>query len=119
MKCAFSATRVMSCTSMMPCLSHQSRMPLRLAIEIGCPPAHVALAWTRQHRAAQVIPIVGARTPQQLQENLGCLAVELSAELARPGDHVLLSPACASFDMFRGFEHRGEVFVEAVRSLPE
>ena len=46
-------------------------------------------------------------------------AVELSAELARPGDHVLLSPACASFDMFRGFEHRGEVFMEAVRSLPE
>jgi UDP-N-acetylmuramoylalanine--D-glutamate ligase len=46
-------------------------------------------------------------------------AVVMAAELAVPGDHVLLSPACASFDMFRGFEHRGEVFAEAVRGLPE
>ncbi|MFN3785582.1 MAG: glutamate ligase domain-containing protein, partial [Thiothrix sp.] len=45
-------------------------------------------------------------------------AVELAAELAQPGDNVLLSPACASFDMFKGFAHRGEVFSEAVRRLP-
>ncbi len=45
-------------------------------------------------------------------------AVFQAAALARPGDHVLLSPACASFDMFRGFEHRGQVFVAAVESLP-
>jgi UDP-N-acetylmuramoylalanine--D-glutamate ligase len=36
---------------------------------------------------------------------------------ARPGEVVLLSPACASFDMFQNFEHRGEVFKAAVRAL--
>ncbi len=46
-------------------------------------------------------------------------AVRRAAALAVPGDVVLLSPACASFDMFRDYEHRGDVFVEAVRALPE
>ncbi|WP_305857089.1 UDP-N-acetylmuramoyl-L-alanine--D-glutamate ligase [Balneatrix alpica] len=45
-------------------------------------------------------------------------AVEQAAMLAQPGDAVLLSPACASFDMFNHFEHRGEVFMQAVQELP-
>jgi UDP-N-acetylmuramoylalanine--D-glutamate ligase len=44
-------------------------------------------------------------------------AVRKSAVAARRGDAVLLSPACASFDMFRNYEHRAQVFVEAVRAL--
>jgi UDP-N-acetylmuramoylalanine--D-glutamate ligase len=44
-------------------------------------------------------------------------AVELAARLGRPGDRVLLSPACASFDMFRNFEARGEAFMQAVEAL--
>ncbi|MGD8911128.1 MAG: UDP-N-acetylmuramoyl-L-alanine--D-glutamate ligase [Candidatus Thiodiazotropha sp.] len=44
-------------------------------------------------------------------------AVGLAAELAQPGDRVLLSPACASFDMFRNFEARGEAFIQAVEAL--
>jgi UDP-N-acetylmuramoylalanine--D-glutamate ligase len=44
-------------------------------------------------------------------------AVEAGQELAQPGDVVLLSPACASFDWFENYEHRGRVFKELVRKL--
>ena len=44
-------------------------------------------------------------------------AVAQAFILAKPGDAVLLSPACASFDMFRNYVHRAEVFVKAVRAL--
>jgi UDP-N-acetylmuramoylalanine--D-glutamate ligase len=46
-------------------------------------------------------------------------AVAVAASSALPGDTVLLSPACASFDMFRDYAHRGDVFAEAVRRLPQ
>src|SRR5689334_766178 len=44
-------------------------------------------------------------------------AVRRAREAARVGDVVLLSPACASFDMFRNYEHRGDVFKAVVRAL--
>ena len=44
-------------------------------------------------------------------------AVRLSVELAGPGDLVLLSPACASFDMYQDFEARGDDFVAQVEAI--
>jgi len=44
-------------------------------------------------------------------------AVKMAFSKAEPGECVLLSPSCASFDLFRDYKHRGEVFQEAVRRL--
>lgn len=45
-------------------------------------------------------------------------AVRRAADIASPGDVVLLAPACSSFDMFTSYGHRGKVFMEAVLKLP-
>jgi UDP-N-acetylmuramoylalanine--D-glutamate ligase len=44
-------------------------------------------------------------------------AVRRARSFARPGDAVLLAPACASFDMFRSYAHRGDEFTRAVKEL--
>jgi len=44
-------------------------------------------------------------------------ALRHASSAAQPGDIVLLAPACASFDQFQNYEHRGRVFKELVRSL--
>ena len=44
-------------------------------------------------------------------------AVKVAYRFAKSGDAVLLSPACASFDMFRNYVHRAEVFVQSVKAL--
>jgi UDP-N-acetylmuramoylalanine--D-glutamate ligase len=46
-------------------------------------------------------------------------AVALATQRAHAGDAVLMSPACASFDMFKDYEHRAQVFCEAVRDLAD
>lgn len=58
---------------------------------------------------AHVVPIVRATNLDN--------AVILAKNCAKPGDVVLLSPACASLDMFRDFNHRGDVFTSSVKGL--
>lgn len=62
--------------------------------------------------------LVGLELPVRCIESLQ-LAVREADELAQPGDAVLLSPACASLDMFRNYADRGRQFVDAVMQLAE
>ncbi|MEC5161003.1 UDP-N-acetylmuramoylalanine--D-glutamate ligase [Janthinobacterium sp. CG_23.3] len=66
-------------------------------------------------------PAIRAALAQTGVELIDCetlpLAVRRARELAQAGDAVLLSPACASFDMFKNYGHRAEVFVDAVREI--
>ena len=55
-----------------------------------------------------VVPVISES--QSVEE-----VVRMAKELANPGDVVLLSPACASFDLFNNYEHRGKRFAEAVQ----
>jgi UDP-N-acetylmuramoylalanine--D-glutamate ligase len=55
------------------------------------------------------VPVVNAKTMQE--------AVSAARKAAQPGDAVLLSPACASLDMFDNYKHRGRVFAESVEAL--
>jgi UDP-N-acetylmuramoylalanine--D-glutamate ligase len=65
-----------------------------------------------QASLAEVLPAAAVVRAVTMEE-----AVAVAARLARPGDAVVLSPACSSFDMFRDYEHRAEVFRAAVRDL--
>ena len=56
-------------------------------------------------------------TPEILTRGDFTLAVQTAADIAREGDVVLLSPACTSFDRFKNFEERGELFREIVKGL--
>ncbi len=80
-------------------------------------------------RAARAVVLIGRDAPQIAEALAGRVpvyhasdmdeAVRQAATLARPGDCILLSPACASFDMFDNYEHRGEAFAAAVKRLGE
>jgi len=66
--------------------------------------------------AAHIAQALGDAVQTVLADSLPA-AVRDAHALAQPGDAVLLSPACASMDMFRDYAHRAQVFVEAVRAL--
>ena len=76
---------------------------------------------------ARAVVVIGEAGPAIADALAGTVAIERATSmeeavrigyaLARPGEAVLLSPACASFDMFTSYGHRGEVFTAAVNSL--
>lgn len=74
---------------------------------------HVLLIGAARNKMADQLE---NRVPTERLETLA-EAVARAAKLAVPGDIVLLAPACASFDQFENFEHRGRVFKEQVRQL--
>ena len=60
---------------------------VKVAQEIGCHPAHVAINWLRQQND-RIIPIIGARTAEQLEENMECLKYPLDSEHMKRLDEV-------------------------------
>ncbi len=86
-------------------LRESLRQHARMVLLIG------AAAEKIESQLSGVVPVKRAGTMAR--------AVELAEESARPGDTVLLAPACASFDQFESYEHRGRVFKQLVRSLAE
>ena len=85
-----------------PLVSEASR--LRALVAIG----EAARELQSLFEGAGVIVSIAASMPE---------AVRMAFELARPGDAVLLSPACASWDMFGGYAERGRTFLEACRAF--
>jgi UDP-N-acetylmuramoylalanine--D-glutamate ligase len=85
---------------------------------LAAPLARHARAVALIGRDAQAIAqaVQGSGVPMQPIDTLEA-AVAWSFAQAEPGDAVLLSPACASLDMFRNYKHRADVFVAAVQAL--
>jgi UDP-N-acetylmuramoylalanine--D-glutamate ligase len=79
------------------------RRQAKLAVVIGEAQDKIVRAW------GEAVPCIRAFSLAE--------AVQVAAARAVPGDTVLLSPACASFDMFENYEHRGEVFKRYVINL--
>jgi len=79
---------------------------------------HVAAALLIGTAASKIADHLGPTIPQVVCGTIEA-AVDHAALHAAPGDVVLLAPACASYDQFISYEHRGRTFKELVRALPE
>lgn len=80
-------------------------------------PGRVRLAILIGEAAEAIEAAIAGRVPVARADSMQT-AVTRARAAARPGDQVLLSPACASFDMFTGYADRGECFARAARELP-
>lgn len=72
----------------------------RLAQQIGCSAPQLALAWLRQRPQGEVIPILGARTVQQFDDNMACLNLQLTAEQIDQLDKLAPPPATYPASLF-------------------
>jgi UDP-N-acetylmuramoylalanine--D-glutamate ligase len=79
---------------------------------------HVRAAYTIGEAGPMFFRLLDGRVPTVTQSGTLDRAVKDAVGAAKPGEVVLLSPACASFDQFRDYEHRGQAFREAVEALP-
>ncbi|MDR3052184.1 MAG: UDP-N-acetylmuramoyl-L-alanine--D-glutamate ligase, partial [Oscillospiraceae bacterium] len=77
---------------------------------------HVVLIGATAQKIAAALDNAGYKSYEHAGSDMA-RAVDACRALAGPGWNVLLSPACASFDMFKDFEHRGEVFKQLVQGL--
>ncbi|MGW1492856.1 UDP-N-acetylmuramoyl-L-alanine--D-glutamate ligase [Streptomyces sp. NPDC002402] len=93
-------------------LVSKSAQRLRGVVLIGADRALIREALARH---APEVPVVDL---DRTDTGAMSAAVREAARLARPGDTVLLAPACASMDMFANYNKRGETFADAVRELP-
>jgi UDP-N-acetylmuramoylalanine--D-glutamate ligase len=92
-------------------LVEKSAKRLRGVVLIGADRALIREALARH---APQVPVVDL---DRTDTGAMSAAVQEAARLARPGDTVLLAPACASMDMFTNYNKRGEAFADAVRAL--
>ena len=79
--------------------------------------ARVKRVYTIGEAAAKIEAQIGSAVPVMGAETLDA-AVQQAAESAITGDIVLLAPACASYDQFTSYEHRGRIFKQLVLALP-
>jgi UDP-N-acetylmuramoylalanine--D-glutamate ligase len=94
----------------------ESFEPLAPAVAERCVASYL-VGEAAERMAAELAPAAEAGVEVEVVGTLE-RAVEQAAADARPGEVVLLSPACASFDAFRDFEQRGDRFRELVEALP-
>lgn len=83
---------------------------------LPCIKAYVRHVVLMGEAAGDIAAVIEGELPYTLVNSMEAAVTEAD-RVAKPGDCVLLSPACASFDMFQNYEHRGNVFSEIVAKL--
>jgi UDP-N-acetylmuramoylalanine--D-glutamate ligase len=90
----------------------ESFVPLRTALQgrVRCALAYGAVGARIAHELGDAVPL-------ELFADDFAAVVTRASEVAEPGDMILLSPACSSYDMFESYEHRGRVFAALAQEL--